>query len=266
MNKNDEFLKMLKGREEFLVKEIEKREKRLDKAPAGTLRISKKGKTIQYYIRRQTEKSGTYLKRADQKLILTLAQKKYDERFIRLAKSELKYLRTFVDHYSTQIRGLALPFPWEIKKDMDIAEMTDEEYVHYWQSMEYKPKKIDEGVPFHVTARGERVRSKSEELIANALFSHGIPYKYECPVRLYNGEFRYPDFTILNLRTRKVVLLEHLGMLDDPDYIYANLKKVREYEKSGIFLGKELLITAESQKMPMNTRVINAFITKHFGS
>ena len=41
----DEFLKMLKGREEFLVKEIEKREKRLDKAPAGTLRISKKGKT-----------------------------------------------------------------------------------------------------------------------------------------------------------------------------------------------------------------------------
>ncbi|SDB40656.1 hypothetical protein [Butyrivibrio sp. INlla16] len=134
------------------------------------------------------------------------------------------------------------------------------EYIH-----KDKPKGIDEGVPFHITARGEQVRSKAEEMIANALFSRSIPYKYECPVTLYNGEIRHPDFTILNTHTRKVVLLEHLGKVDDTDYISWNLKKLRDYEKTGIYLGEELLITMETQKMPLTTQNIEDFLDKHFG-
>ena len=40
--------------------------------------------------------------------------------------------------------------------------------------------------------------------------------------------------------------------------------KLREYEKSGIFLGKELIATLETQQMPLNTKYIEAFIVKHF--
>lgn len=45
--------------------------------------------------------------------------------------------------------------------------------------------------------KGERMRSKSEVLIANALYKRGIPYKYECPVLLPSGIMKYPDFTVL---------------------------------------------------------------------
>ncbi len=74
-----------------------------------------------------------------------------------------------------------------------------------------------------------------------------------------------PDFTILNPQTGKVVFWEHLGMVDNAEYVEKNLKKFRDYEKTGIFLGEELLVTVETQQMPLNSKGIEAFICKHFG-
>ena len=102
-------------------------------------------------------------------------------------------------------------------------------------------------------------------MIANALFSKGIPYKYERPVKLKNGEIVHPDFTILDARTRKEFFLEHLGKVDDPGYVNRNMQKFREYERSGINLGKNLLVTYESTKNPLNTRIVEEFIKIHFG-
>ncbi len=252
-------------REKNLTQEIEKRKKRLNKYPEGDLKIIRNRNSYQYYKRNKGEPNGEYIHKDKPKTILELAQKRYDVKYISSAEKELKLLHSFLNHYNFNPAGISESFPWEIKTKMDIAEMTDEEYAIYWQNIEYKPKGIDEGVPFHITARGEQVRSKAEEMIANALFSRSIPYKYEYPVTLYNGEIRHPDFTILNIHTRKVVLLEHLGKVDDPDYISRNLSKLRDYEKTGIYLGEELLITMETQKMPLNTQNIEDFLDKHFG-
>lgn len=41
--------------------------------------------------------------------------------------------------------------------------------------------------PIDITDKGERVKSKSELTIANALYRSKIPYKYECPIILHNG-------------------------------------------------------------------------------
>ncbi len=49
----------------------------------------------------------------------------------------------------------------------------------------------------------EKVRSKSEAFIADTLYEFGIPYRYEYLVRMVNGELRYPDFTLLKVRTEK---------------------------------------------------------------
>ena len=54
-------------------------------------------------------------------------------------------------------------------------------------------------------------------------------------------------------------------MVDNAEYVEKNLKKFRDYEKTGIFLGEELLITVETQQMPLNSKGIEAFISKHFG-
>jgi hypothetical protein len=46
------------------------------------------------------------------------------------------------------------------------------------------------------TNRGEFVRSRSEELIANKLHARGLNYGYEQPLCMITGRRRFPDFTI----------------------------------------------------------------------
>ena len=236
----------------------------MTKAPDGDLKIISKGNTKQYYRRLKGETTGSYLRKADSGIITELAQKRYDKRFVAAAEDELKSIRMFLSKYEMKTSGLSTEFSPELKEKMDIADVAFDEYSVAWQNEAYVPKIIDDRVLVHVTAKGERVRSKSEELIANQLFARKIPYKYECPIRIFNGEYRYPDFTILSPVTHEIVYWEHLGMMDNLEYVAANMKKLKDYEKSGIYLGKELLVTVESKNMPTNTKSIDEFICKHF--
>ena len=70
----------------------------------------------------------------------------------------------------------------------------------------------------HRTTKGVLVRSKSELVIANHLESIGLDYHYERPlVGEGTGGRRWPDFTFVD-DAGDVVVWEHLGMLDRPDY------------------------------------------------
>ncbi len=112
--------------------------------------------------------------------------------------------------------------------------------------------------------RNERVRSKSEKIIADKLYSLGIPYRYEYPIILKGNVKIYPDFTILKMSEREEVYLEHLGMMDDMDYINSLLYKLDTYEKNGIYLGINLFFTYETSKNPLNTRALDDFLRKLF--
>jgi hypothetical protein len=48
----------------------------------------------------------------------------------------------------------------------------------------------------HVTARKELVRSKSEVIVADTLHRLGVDYGYEVDLRMSDGSWRSPDFTI----------------------------------------------------------------------
>ena len=75
------------------------------------------------------------------------------------------------------------------------------------------------------TENGELVRSKSEVLIANYLLHANVPYIYELPIVLDN-RIIHPDFTVLNVRTREILYWEHLGMMDNKEYIESALAKI----------------------------------------
>ncbi len=211
------------------------------------------------------------MKQNETSRISTLTQKKYDVSFIKEAEKELKIIQKFLDSYYERISGILSDFPQDIKSNLDVVDMSDEDYALCWQQVSFVPKPMGNDVAYHITLKGERVRSKSEEIIANALFSKGIPYRYECPVKLKNGYVVHPDFTILDIRNRREVFLEHLGKMDDPEYVNGkngnngNMWKFREYERSGINLGKNLLVTYESSKDPLNSRIVEEFIKTHFG-
>ena len=144
-----------------------------------------------------------------------------------------------------------------------MADLSDDEYVSYWNGIPYEPKYINNDIPTHITAKGEHVRSKSEEIIANTLNRLNIPYKYECPLLFDNGDIRYPDFTILDVKRRKEYYYEHFGMMDDPQYFVSFVNKIKLYETNGILPGKNLIMTFETLYFPINTQYIEHTIMSY---
>lgn len=114
--------------------------------------------------------------------------------------------------------------------------MDDSTYVKMWEAVTYKGLEFDaEDKTEFYTKRGERVRSKSEILIANTLNDNNIPYRYECPVEVDIGKKLYPDFMVLNRKQRKEFYWEHLGI--------------------------NLFVTYETSAMPLGTGEIERLIS-----
>ena len=111
--------------------------------------------------------------------------------------------------------------------------------------------------------RGERVRSKSEQLIADRLYVNGIPYKYECPITL-DGITFHPDFTILRLSDRKEIYYEHLGRMDDPNYAEENVYKLNTYARNGLIMGNNLYATFETRNQPLDVSIVELLIREEF--
>lgn len=91
------------------------------------------------------------------------------------------------------------------------------------------------------TLNGDRVRSKSEVIIANLLAQHGIKYEYEKKLEYIVGKWIEPDFTI-NLPTGEEIYWEHLGMLGVESYDKRWLEKQEIYEK---YFTDRLVVTYE---------------------
>lgn len=78
------------------------------------------------------------------------------------------------------------------------------------------------------------MRSKSEVIIADLLHGLGLPYGYEQPFTGPDGSVRYPDFTIDDAETGRRILIEHLGMMDRPDYVRRWKAKEKWYRDAGV--------------------------------
>ena len=94
----------------------------------------------------------------------------------------------------------------------------------------------------HMTDKGDLVASKSEVSIADTMFALGIDYSYEQEFRVANGIVVKPDFTIRK-KDGSIILWEHVGLPEDPDYMAKHEWKVREYEKCGFTRSKNLILT-----------------------
>ena len=78
----------------------------------------------------------------------------------------------------------------------------------------------------------------------------------------------YPDFTVLNVRERKVYLWEHFGLLTEADYAEENLPKLESYEENGYFPGENLIVTIETKDPvtgngKINMRIIREMIERY---
>ncbi len=81
---------------------------------------------------------------------------------------------------------------------------------------------------------------------------------------LKNGGTRYPDFTLLDVRAREEVFLEHFGLLDDEEYRRNCLHKLDEYRNNGIYPGRNLIFTYETEENPLDIKGIKKMLKDLF--
>lgn len=256
-----------------LGEEIRKRRCELDRleaeigVPGGILTYGKSlhvslshGKN-QYYIYEKGKRR--YLKKYEIKLAEELAQLEYDNELLIEINREKDLLRDAEqilnrDKWQACYAGLPKGKQELVKKRV----FSDEEYAKKWQEVEYTGNPYPFPKTKIETDKKERVRSKSEKMIADRLNYRGIPYRYEYPFHCSYGNVLYPDFMILNVRTREEWYLEHLGMMSDPNYAFNNIQKLETYEREGLWPGKGLLLTFEVGEDTLDTRLLDHMINE----
>ncbi len=253
----------LNSRREYLNSVSKSIDKKNKKAPEGSLRISPGRGIVQYYHRKDpSDRQGTYIsKTKDKALIASLAQKEYERKVLMVANKEIAAIDAFIKLFPVDTAEEVYSSENRYRQDL-IKPLwdTDEMYVSRWRNVEYNGKSIPDDFPELITENGERVRSKSELIIANMLAKEKIPYRYEFPVILKGVGTVYPDFTVLNVRLRKEMYWEHLGMMDDPEYAEKAVRKISAYGANGFFPGDRLILTAETKSTPLNVRLIRDLI------
>lgn len=265
--------KELQQRKQFLEKAIKLAQQELADAPQEKLRISKSSNSVQYYLCSdeicKTIKNGKYVKRKDQDIVNKIAQRDYCKVLLERADKELKQVNKLLvcldennleDVYEN-LNEYRKPLIKPIIAPRDL-------YIKNWLEQEYISNPFADGTVEIYSEKGERVRSKSEKIIADLLYKHKVPYIYEKPLKLsvYNRTpiTVYPDFTILDADNRQEVYLEHLGMMDNLEYVSNAMIKISTYEKAGYLLGDELLLTYETGSRPLDTKLVEKVVEAYF--
>ena len=250
-------------------------EKRYPADDGYFLEIKKnKGKYNQFYKCKMEDDDiskvqRTYLKKEDIQIAKYLAQKDFDFRLLSILKKQLFALEQALKEYPIQ-NGTELYYSLSAeRKGLIQSEYEDDEtYIKRWRQMFLGGSQRDsfyERYPIttpYYTERGERVRSKSEKIIADKLAKEGIPYVYEPLTNLANKGMR-PDFAVLNIRLRKTFFGEHFGMMDVPEYAIKCVEKINKYNELGYEYGRNLLYTFETQEAGLDTLLLDRLINSY---
>ena len=242
--------------------EIQELEAQLKKMPAGTL-ISYKPKekdTDNYSLwYKETTVNGRkkreYLPKAKEAQARILAEKSFKFRQLCDKKNELESINRYLTHRKEE----------RYSKMLDADSPYRELLINRagWENEEYEKS---EDHPEHLTIpapKDEYVRSKSEAMIAQALFDKGIPYRYEC-IHNLDGSRIASDFTILHPKTEKEYIWEHFGLSDNPEYARNISIKLPKYLKEGYLPGYNLILTFENNEHPLSFIKIEEIVQQYF--
>ncbi len=228
----------------------------------GHIRTSRKNGKV-YFMYTGPDGKERYLRTDENEIAREIFQEEYNTKILNSAQRQLAAAQRIIhllesedlcDIYSKthdSRRQLITPF----------IDPTDD-FIRKWLAKPYEGKGFAEGDPVFIGPKGERMRSKSECLIADLLIRLGIPYRYEYPINVKGYGLIYADFLVLNVRTREEFILEHFGMLDKPEYTDSMCRKLNTFAGGGIFPGRNLMISCESSTRPININALEKMLTE----
>jgi hypothetical protein len=264
---NHEYIQALQNRKQELLKALKCAEADLKHAPEGRIRASQNGNGFQqfYHVTSKTGFSGKYMNAKSKPLVTALIQKEYDGVFLQRARKEIELIDNLIEFQSKELAEKSEEELHKSKRKYISPYILDEKsYAESWENESFIASTYKPEEKIYPTNKGDMVRSKSEELLADMYYDLGIPYRYECKLVLKDGRAKYPDFTLLDVKRRRVIYHEHLGILEDDEYRAKNLIKLNDYSKSGIYFGKNLLMTFETEYCPLNIKDIRENVMEMF--
>lgn len=265
MNKND-YYDSMHARARFLTERIGQLETLLKKLPKGSLEIRKKGNHILYYLRNEDKK--TYLakeKEASAHLIYQLAAKKYLQQMIIGLREEAEAIKKYIQCFVEKDRCKEL-----LDKHPDLERILSpligrmNQKGEFWANASFESTAGYEENRIHQGCDGKYYRSKSEAIIADALYERRIPFRYEWDKKI-DDRIYHIDFTIMHPETEELIYWEHCGRMDDPQYAFGILQKLKNFEKADIILDKNLILTFETMRTPFSGRTADKMVERWFG-
>lgn len=279
------FRKSIQEQEQLLLKAKQCITQSIGHFPKGKLKLAKQKDVYKYYYSSEEKKKRgrqstnntssnsksptvwTYLPKSERAFAASVAQKDYYQKLLPKIEKTLDLLRQLKFIYETDSLENVYESLCQGRKDLVTPLFPSaHRIIDKWKNKKYEPGRFEEGNAGFLTLKGERVRSKSEKMIADELYIQEIFYLYEYPLTLkVNGKdviFR-PDFIVFNKRTGQKYILEHLGMMNDNDYYNNSLRKLDVFEQNNILIGRDLLIFHESKKCPLNVQVIRQYIQEY---
>lgn len=230
---------------------LEKLDAAYDELPSGYIEVKEINGTDYFF--RVFQKNGRR-----KRVAITDARLISDIRFradIHRARPVLKeninacerFIEAFRDYDPYKFSGPRVP-DRRLFREGDVC---DEEWI---ENMPARNPFREEDYRFE-TRRGEKVRSKSEMMIADILFEYGLQYRSDCPVSV-GGKVLYPDFQILRRKDHTPVLWEHNGLTGSSSYVLRSYEKLAAYNRAGYIIGRNLILTSETEHEPLTRSVI----------
>lgn len=235
---------------------------RLQTYPAGKLIYSQNGKHKKWYISCDGQK--IYIPSNEKNTAVSMAEKKYYEVMLQDILQEKRAIQSYLDLCNKEQTGeeqlLETAVYAELLKKVFTSVNTE---IAEWEKQDYErcPKYPEQLI--HPIFNGQKVRSKSEAIIATMLHVNRIPFHYEEALHL-GKRVIYPDFTIRHPVTGQAYYWEHFGMMDNENYAQAAFQKMQLYNINGIMLSDTLLATFESEESPLKSNIVENMIQQYF--
>lgn|GEM_PF-119733 len=230
--------------------------------PEGRLRISMDHGVARYY-HCVDDRLGYYIPKKNKQLPRQLAQKAYNDSVIKVAVARSRLIDRFLKGYcDDEIERQYEELHPERRALITPVAPTLSQMEALWYEESYVGKAFKEDAPVILTEKGERVRSKSEKILADFFYRNNILYKYEKPLNL-GGLVVYPDFTFFSRKLKKEIYWEHEGMMDKQDYARAAVKKINSYQMNGIYPGERLIMTFETEQDVLNSKIVSELVERY---
>ena len=228
----------------------------LESLPKGRLGHANTKDGIIYFV--YTEDGGKTTITHDVTLIRKLSRKEYLLEMNRRIEKNCGMLKTLLKRYretspAKLIRALREVYQ-TVPEDFFFTDddRTDWEKESY-PSLESHPENL-----IHVTSFGLKVRSKSEQLIAEELRKFKVEFRYE-PVLNIIEQTMHPDFLVRD-KSKKLHIWEHFGMMSSQAYRRIYYDKMKLYRAAGITEWDNLIVTFDDEKGNISTSLIDGII------